>query len=102
MARTTVAKPATTKGKTTVKVQVEEAPRANRYTRSAMIIVSSLSIEAAALSKQADMSLSTARHCLEAWHGITALLKQSGHLTPTFAKQPSGKSQEPAPISTAK
>jgi hypothetical protein len=82
----TAAKPAP-KGKTTVKVPEPEAPRENRYSRSAKVIASNLTIDVQALSEQAEMSTSTARHCLEAWNGITQVLLQRGAITPTWAKQ---------------
>jgi hypothetical protein len=68
------------------KVEVEpEAPRLNRYARSAAIIASDLGIEAEALSQQADMSMSTARHCREAWNWIVGELLTRGALTPEWA-----------------
>ena len=91
-AKTTPAKAAPTKGKVTP--PVDETSRENRYTRSAKIIVGNLTIDVPTLSAQAEMSTSTARHCLEAWHAITVVLKDRGALTPPFAKQLAGKPQE--------
>jgi len=99
MAKTT--KPTTTKVKVKAKKAEPEAPRENRYSRSAKIM-SNPTIDAQALSKQAEMSLSTARHCLEAWHGITGVLIQRSALTPTWAKQLSPRPTKAEPVAAAK
>lgn len=101
MAKSTT-KPTKTAPKTKAKVNTEPEIRENRYSRSARIIAAELGIEAAALSKAADMSMSTAKHCREAWTGITSVLLEHGAFTPEWVNQLSPKPQEAEPAETEK
>jgi hypothetical protein len=59
------------------KVKKEKTPRGdNRYLRASKIIAANLGITREELSKQANMSVSTAGFCLEAWKGVVAALAE--------------------------
>lgn len=102
-AKTTATKPANTKGKVKVEVQVEDTPRLNRYERSAAIIVGNLTISVDALSAQAEMSTSTARHCLDAFRSVVGVLLQHGAISQAWQARLKPKAPEKAPeVVTAK
>jgi hypothetical protein len=59
------------------KVKKEKTPRGdNRYLRASKIIAGNLGITREELSKQANMSVSTAGFCIEAWKGVVAALAE--------------------------
>jgi hypothetical protein len=59
------------------KVKKEKTPRGdNRYLRASKIIAANLGITREELSKQANMSVSTAGFCIEAWKGVVAALAE--------------------------
>jgi hypothetical protein len=78
------------------KTKKEKAPKVakpkaerkeNRYLRAAKIICDNLTITDEQLAKQADMSTSTAGHCLDAWTEITKVLLEKKWLKlPAAAK----------------
>ena len=76
-------KPAETKNAKKEKAKKEKEPRPakdNRYMRASRIIAANPSITADQLAKEATMSKSTAGHCLEAWKGVTAVLRETNQL----------------------
>ncbi len=60
----------------------EKERKDNRYLRAARFIAKKPSITAEQLAEKADMSESTAGHCLDAWKGVTAALLEKGWLSP--------------------
>jgi hypothetical protein len=53
----------------------------NRYMRAARIIAKNPTIDVKDLAKKAEMTVSTAGHCLDAWEGIVGVLNEIGWLT---------------------
>lgn len=68
------------------KERVAKARGPNRYLRAGRIIVDQLTIDDKKLSKAAEMSVSTAGHCLDAWQGIVATLLEKNAFNNTWAK----------------
>jgi len=70
----------------TVASRGSRGPR--RYYRAALHIVDKPEITPEELSKldrrSGEMSVATANHCLEAWHDITRILADNGHLTAAY------------------
>lgn len=60
----------------------EKERKDNRYLRAARLIAKKPSITAEQLAEKADMSESTAGHCIDAWRGVTAALLEKGWLSP--------------------
>jgi hypothetical protein len=87
------------------KVKKEKTPRGdNRYLRASKIIAANLSITREELSKQANMSVSTAGFCIEAWRGVVAALAEKNAfdkawttlLTKTVEKPAEKKGKKPS------
>ena len=63
-----------------VEADAPKARKENRYLRAARLIIVEPSITKDELSKRARFSVATAGHCIEAWLGVTAALKEAGKL----------------------
>lgn len=68
------------------KERVAKVRGPNRYLRAGRIIVDQLTIDDKKLSKAAEMSVSTAGHCLDAWQGIVTTLLEKNAFNNTWAK----------------
>jgi hypothetical protein len=85
----TKTKEAKTEPKTNGKAAEPSAPSENRYARAARIlIIEGEGMPLAELAVKAQMSVSTAGHCLAAFQGVTAMLREAKVLPAKPAPSP--------------